>query len=166
VLNLSVTATALAQDRALTGLAGQLLGGPAHLMENKITYKQRVAGNWPGLRVLGEEVHKHSDAAYFHARGYPDPVVTIAVCLDDCAVNAGPVRVCPGTRRRAIPSIPTENGPVVPDSAAPDAASIPLTAAAGAVLAWDARLVHASGPNTTGRPRRLLVLGYAPTPAR
>lgn len=92
--------------------------------------------------------------------------MTIAVCLDDCAVNAGPVRVCPGTHRRAIPSIPTENGPVVPDSAAPDAASIPLTAAAGAVLAWDSRLVHASGPNTTGRPRRLLVLGYAPTPAR
>lgn len=58
MLNLSVTATALAQDRALTGLAGQLLGGPAHLMENKITYKQRVAGHWPNLRVPGEQVHK------------------------------------------------------------------------------------------------------------
>jgi ectoine hydroxylase-related dioxygenase (phytanoyl-CoA dioxygenase family) len=51
-------------------------------------------------------------------------------------------------------------GPVVPDAAAPDTDAVLLTADAGTVIAWDAALVHASGPNTSGHSRRLLVLGY------
>jgi ectoine hydroxylase-related dioxygenase (phytanoyl-CoA dioxygenase family) len=54
-------------------------------------------------------------------------------------------------------------GPVVPDEQAPDSAAVTLVAAAGTVLIWDANLVHASGPNLSDEPRRLLVLGYAPT---
>jgi hypothetical protein len=147
-----------------------LLGGRPRLMEEKITYKQRVAlaRDWPTLRVLGEEVRKHSDAAYFHTRGFNDPIVTVAVCLDDAPAESGAVRVWPGSHRQRLPHIRTsDHGPVVPDPAAPDAAGVTLAALAGSALAWDARLVHASGPNTTGRPRRLLILGYArATPAR
>jgi ectoine hydroxylase-related dioxygenase (phytanoyl-CoA dioxygenase family) len=133
-------------------------------MEEKITYKQRISmtSDWPSLRVLGEEVHKHSDAAYFHARGFHDPIVTLTICLDDAPAESGTVRVWPGSHRQHLPHVPTkDHGPVVPDAAAPDEASVTLTASAGSVLAWDARLVHASGPNTTGNPRRLLILGYA-----
>jgi hypothetical protein len=163
VLDLAPTAEQIAHDPELTAMVAELLGGPPHLMEDKITYKQRVSigGGWPRLRCLDEEVHKHSDAAYFHARGFRDPIITLAICLDDAPAEAGAVRVWPGSHRRQLPHLPTpDHGPVVPDAAAPDEESVTLDATAGSVLAWDARLVHASGPNTTRRPRRLLILGY------
>lgn len=164
VLDIAPTARTVARGGRLLVAVDQLLGGPSTLMEDKITFKQRVVVKrpWPSLRRLGEEVHKHSDAAYFHARGYRDPVVTVAVCLDDVPDGSGPVRVWPGSHLQGLPHLPTrDHGPVVPDEYAPDETSVPLIADAGSVLAWDARLVHASGPNTTGSPRRLLVLGYA-----
>lgn len=163
VLDIAPTAGVVARNGQLLEAVERLLGEPPVLMEDKITYKQRMtmAPPWSSLRVLGEEVRKHSDAAYFHARGYRDPIVTVAVCLDDVPADSGPVRVWPGSHLQDLPHLPTlEHGPVVPDTYAPDETSVPLIAGAGSVLAWDARLVHASGPNTTGSPRRLLVLGY------
>jgi hypothetical protein len=159
------SAAALADNGALTGLAGALLGAPARLMEDKIMYKQVIdtPARWAALPTLSEEVCKHTDTAYFAARGH-QRVLTVAVCLDECTERAGALRVWPGTHRKAIDMLPTAHqGPVVPDRAAPDAEAVTLVASPGTVLAWDAGLVHASGPNTSGRPRRLLVLGYAPT---
>lgn len=168
VLDLAPTAQAVARDGKLLDAVGRLLGGSPVLMENKITYKQRVTVErpWSSLRLLGEQVCKHSDAAYFHARGFRDPIATVAVCLDDVPAGSGPVRVWPGSHLQSLPHLPTpDHGPVVPDAYAPDEGSVPLVAATGSVLIWDARLVHASGPNTTRNPRRLLVLGYAPATA-
>jgi hypothetical protein len=164
VFDLAPTAQQVGYAPELIATVTELLGGPPRLMEEKITYKQRISmtGDWPTLRLLGEEVHKHSDAAYFHARGFHDPIVTLAVCLDDAPAESGAVRVWPGSHRQRLPHILTrDHGPVVPDTAAPDEAGVTLAACAGSGLAWDARLVHASGPNTTGHPRRLLILGYA-----
>jgi hypothetical protein len=164
VLDLAPAAAALAHGAGLGRLATDLLDRPALLMEDKLMVKQKVdvAAGWAELPVLGEEVCKHTDAAYFEARGY-NRVLTVALCLDDCTDEAGALRVWPGTHRRPVQHVPTANqGPVVPDHAAPDADAVLLEAPAGTVLAWDARLVHASGPNRSGRPRRLLVLGYAP----
>ncbi|WP_460302022.1 phytanoyl-CoA dioxygenase family protein [Actinocorallia aurea] len=142
-------------------VASVLLGGPVTLIDDKISFKQRVPGTAPA-RTLGEEVHKHTDAAYYRRRGLTGDIVTLAVCLDDCAEASGPVRVWPGSHLHEAPEETTvDHGPVIPDAAAPDHEGVALTAKAGDVLAWDARLVHASGPNTSGRPRRLLILGFA-----
>lgn len=164
VVDLSAAASAVADSDPLRTLAADLLGAPPRLMDNKFMYKQvvDVDAGWADLPVLGEEVCKHTDAAYYSARGYPR-VLTVAICLDPCTEAAGALRVWPGSQRRPVDMIPTANqGPVVPDSAAPDPDAVTLLAAPGWALAWDAALVHASGPNVTGRPRRLLVLGYAP----
>lgn len=164
VNDLSPAVAALADDESLRGLVTVLLGGPARLMDNKFMYKQvlDIGAGWAALPVLGEEVCKHTDAAYFSARGF-DRVLTVAVCLDDCTASAGALRVWPGTHRHNVEMVSTDNqGPVVPDESAPNADAVILTASAGTVLVWDAALVHASGPNTSGGPRRLLVLGYAP----
>ncbi|SCL19851.1 phytanoyl-CoA dioxygenase family protein [Micromonospora inyonensis] len=164
VVDLSPTATTVADDHALRAVVADLLGAPPALMDNKLMYKQTVdiSAGWATLPVLGEEVRKHTDAAYYATRGYPR-VLTVAVCLDPCTEKAGALRVWPGSHRRTIGMIPTDNqGPVVPDAAAPDTAAVTLVAAPGTVLVWDAALVHASGPNTSGHPRRLLVLGYSP----
>jgi Phytanoyl-CoA dioxygenase (PhyH) len=165
VTDLVPSVRALALHPQLTGTAAELLGTAACLMEDKIMYKQtvNVPAAWANLPTLGEEVCKHTDAAYFAARGYPH-VLTVAVCLDECTAETGALRVWPGTHRRRIPMMPTEHqGPVVPDDAAPDSDAVTLTASPGSVLMWDAALVHASGPNTSRDPRRLVVLGYAPT---
>ncbi|MFV2110260.1 phytanoyl-CoA dioxygenase family protein [Micromonospora sp. LOL_015] len=164
VVDLSPAATAMADSLALRGVVADLLGAPPKLMDNKLMYKQTVdiTAGWATLPVLGEEVRKHTDAAYYATRGYPR-VLTVAVCLDPCTETAGALRVWPGSHRHTITMIPTDNqGPVVPDTAAPDEAALTLVAEPGSVLIWDAALVHASGPNTSGRLRRLLVLGYSP----
>ena len=162
VADLAPAFAELAGSRSLLDMASALLGGAARLMEDKVTYKAAldVDAGWAALPVLGEEVCKHSDAAYFAERGF-GRVVTVAVCLDDCSTEAGALRVWPGSHRQEVEHVPTaDQGPVVPDESAPDAAAVTLTAAAGTVLAWDAAVVHASGPNRTDNPRRLLVLGY------
>ncbi|MEV4716669.1 phytanoyl-CoA dioxygenase family protein [Micromonospora noduli] len=144
-------------------LASAMLAADVMLMENKVTYKAALADDagWADLPVLGEDVRKHSDAAYFAARGFAR-VITVALCLDDCPAAAGALQVWPGSHRRLVRHEPTANqGPVVPDEGAPDDQAVTLEAPAGTLLAWDAALVHASGPNSTGKPRRLLVLGYA-----
>lgn len=167
VTDLVPSAAALASSPLLTGIAAELLGAAPRLMEDKLMYKQTVSAplERADLPTLGEEVRKHIDATYFAARGHPR-VLTVAVCLDECTEAAGALRMWPGSHRRTVAMVPTEHqGPVVPDHAAPDSDAITLTAGPGSVLAWDAALVHASGPNTSGHPRRLLVLGYAPTAA-
>jgi ectoine hydroxylase-related dioxygenase (phytanoyl-CoA dioxygenase family) len=164
VVDLSPAAVAVADRPELLAIVADLLGAPPKLMDNKLMYKQTVdiTAGWAALPVLGEEVRKHTDAAYYARRGY-SRVLTVAVCLDPCTETAGALRVWPGSHRHTIEMIPTDNqGPVVPDAAAPDAAAVTLVAEPGAVLIWDAALVHASGPNTSGHPRRLLVLGYSP----
>lgn len=162
VLAAAPAAAALADDAWMTTTISGLLGSPVQMMEDKFMYKQQldVDAAWAELPQLGEEVRKHTDAAYFGARGY-DRVITVAVCLDDCTAEAGALKVWPGTHRRPLAMVDTERqGPVVADSDAPDDDAVTLTAPAGSVLAWDSALVHASGPNTSGNPRRLLVLGY------
>jgi Phytanoyl-CoA dioxygenase (PhyH) len=162
VVDLAPTVAAVADD--LRAVITDLIGPAPRLMENKFMYKQVVdiAAGWAGLPVLGEEVRKHTDAAYFSARGY-QRVLTVALCLDPCTTQTGALRVWPGSHRRTINMTATDNqGPVVLDAEAPDDAAVTLVATPGSVLAWDSALVHASGPNTSGRPRRLLVLGYAP----
>jgi hypothetical protein len=164
VVDLSATAASVAEGDAVRAVVADLLGARSLLMENKFMYKQvvDVACGWAGLPVLSEEVCKHTDAAYFAARGY-HRVLTVAVCLDVCTEAAGALRVWPGSHLRAIEMVATDSqGPVVPDTDAPDDAAVTLVAAPGTVLVWDSALVHASGPNSSGRPRRLLVLGYAP----
>jgi hypothetical protein len=165
VLDLASSAARLAHGAELRGVVADLLGVEPQLVEDKFMYKQVVdaATDWADLPTLGEEVCKHTDAAYFQARGY-ERVVTVAVCLDECTAEAGALKVWPGSHQRVVEQVDTANqGPVVPDHAAPDSTAVTLEAHPGSVLAWDARLVHASGPNTSGNPRRLLVLGYAPT---
>lgn len=162
VVDLSPTALEVASSAPLRAIVADLLGAPPRLMENKFMYKQVVDVEWAELPVLGEEVRKHTDAAYFCARAY-HRVLTVAVCLDPCTEAAGALRVWPGSHRLPVETVATDNqGPVIPDTAAPDAEALTLIAAPGWTLAWDAALVHASGPNISGRPRRLLVLGYAP----
>jgi ectoine hydroxylase-related dioxygenase (phytanoyl-CoA dioxygenase family) len=162
VTDLAETFAETASGWPLIELATTLLGSQATLMEDKVTYKTAldIEAPWADLPVLGEEVRKHSDAAYFESRGF-GRVLTVVLCLDDCPAEAGALRVWPGSHRASIEQVPTaEQGPVVPDESAPDAAAVTLTGEAGTVLAWDSALVHASGPNQTTSPRRLLVLGY------
>ncbi|WP_433724581.1 phytanoyl-CoA dioxygenase family protein [Actinoplanes sp. CA-051413] len=162
VADLAETFVEMASSPLLVDLATMLLGSRATLMEDKVTYKTAldIEAPWANLPVLGEEVRKHSDAAYFESRGF-SRVLTVALCLDDCPAEAGALRVWPGSHRAIIEHVPTaEQGPVVPDESLPDFAAVTLTGEAGTVLAWDSALVHASGPNQTTKPRRLLVLGY------
>ncbi|MEU9741087.1 phytanoyl-CoA dioxygenase family protein [Micromonospora chersina] len=163
VVDLAPVFARMAASGEIELLASSMLAAKTTLMEDKVTYKAALAdqAGWADLPVLGEDVRKHSDASYFAARGF-GRVITVALCLDDCPAAAGALQVWPGSHRRPVRHELTPNqGPVVPDGDAPDHQAVTLEAPAGSLLAWDAALVHASGPNSTGRPRRLLVFGYS-----
>jgi ectoine hydroxylase len=126
VLDLAPVATDVAASAELGRAVARLLGGQQQLMEDKFMYKQVVDihASWAALPVLGEEVCKHTDAAYFAARGY-GRVLTVAVCLDDCTEAAGALRVWPGTHQQVIEQVhtasqgrscPTTRRPIVPPS--------------------------------------------------
>ena len=169
VLEQTPQVAALAASSVMQGLATELLAGQVvEVIDTKFMYKATIdiSVDWADLPELGEEVCKHTDAAYYRTRGY-DRVLTVAVCLDDCREAAGSLQVWPGTHLADIKMVSTERqGPVVLDGAAPDKDAVSLYAPAGSILVWDSALVHASGPNVSGRPRRLLVLGYAATPGQ
>jgi ectoine hydroxylase len=166
VADLSPLIAALARDPRITALLTRAGHRGYALMEDKITYKQHLGhpDRPRGLPVLGEEVRKHTDADYFRRRGHHH-AVSLAVLLDDCTPEAGAMRFWPGSHRTTPRPVDTPHqGPVITDADAPESAAITPEARAGSVLLWDAALIHASAPNTSGRPRRLLVFGYAPTP--
>jgi len=126
VIDVCPTASAVADSDEIRAVVAELLGAAPRLMENKFMYKQVVdiAASWANLPVLGEEVCKHTDAAYFSARRH-DRVLTVAICLDPCTERSGALRVWPGSHRRSIEIVATDHqGPVVTDNDAPDTAAV------------------------------------------
>jgi hypothetical protein len=160
IADLSAPIADLAAHPLHQAVLGQLLRAPRRI-EDKLMLKQRLPGQAGAGPVLGPEVHRHTDAVYFVKRGFSADVVSSAFVLDDCPLESGPLRVWPGTHRRAMPvEEGGPHGPVVPARAAPDAEAVDLVVPAGSLLFWHSRLVHASADNRSGRPRRLAVFGH------
>jgi hypothetical protein len=163
IAGLSPAIAGLADHPLLRAILARLLRGAPRLVEDKLMLKQQLGdrGAQDGWPVLGPEVHRHIDGVYFARRGLSGDVVSSAFVLDDCCSASGPLRVWPGSHRRAMPlEDGGPHGPVVPDHAAPESEAVELVAPAGSLLLWHSRLVHASRVNRSGRPRRLVVFGH------
>ena len=163
IADLSHAIAGLADHPLLRAILARLLRGTPRLIEDKLMLKQPLPdrGATSGGPVLGPEVHRHIDGAYFARRGLSTDVVSSAFVLDDCQSASGPLRVWPGSHRRAIAlEDGGPHGPIVPDRAAPESEAVELVVPAGSLLLWHSRLVHASRANRSGRPRRLVVFGH------
>jgi len=163
VNDVSPVFTKYSGDERLVRPLRDLLGCEPVLMEEKLNYKQLLPGN-PDV-VTGEEGDDsfpfHTDLAYFWLDGYPAETLSSAITIDATTEENGPICVVPGSHRRDWP-IRTDWPPVLVDGAVGDDEAVPLLAPAGSVFIFHSALVHASAPNRTDAPRRLIIFSHYP----
>jgi len=92
----------------------------------------------------------HIDQA--EAVGGPSMYVHLVCTLDEFTAQSGATRAVPGSHRWSEPPGPLEDL---------EHLTVPLTAPAGSLIAFDGRLVHGAGQNHTDRPRRALHVFFA-----
>jgi ectoine hydroxylase-related dioxygenase (phytanoyl-CoA dioxygenase family) len=147
-------------SQAMADVCRATLGGDAYFFFDQFVVK----GTEQGLPFGW-----HQDSGYMVGNGGPadhQPYLTCWCPLDDATEDNGTVRVLPfptaPESRAAI--LPHQRQPVTNDlTAGPaDAKGVVLEVSAGDVVAFSSRLLHATGANTTDRPRRVYLAQYTP----
>lgn len=132
-----------ARNGALTRWLDRLMGGKTLLFKDKINFK------YPG----GDGFKAHQDQAAGWTR-YAPLFVTALVTIDAATIENGCLEIATAPRQQAL--IGTEWAPL--DEAALDLVAVPTQP--GDVIFFDSFVAHASKPNLTASPRRVLYLTY------
>jgi ectoine hydroxylase-related dioxygenase (phytanoyl-CoA dioxygenase family) len=130
----------------------------------QLNYKQPLPEPIDAIEATrGDDQYSvHSDWAYYEGT-FPPGILTSIVFLDENREDSGPLEVWPGTHTEEYEHENIDGlGRQIPDDVLDHDAGEKVTGPAGSVLIFDCRLVHSSGPNTSGRPRRLAIYGHAP----
>jgi hypothetical protein len=133
----------LIRDGALTRWAGTLMGGQVVLFKEKINFK--MAGG-PGFKA-----HQDQQAGWTR---YAPIFITALVTIDPATLENGCLEIVPGRHREGL--IGEEWNPL-------DESGLslrPVPTAPGDAIFFDSFVPHASKPNFTNAPRRLLYLTY------
>lgn len=120
-----------------------LMGGPAVLFKEKINFKL------PG--ASGFEAHQDQQAGWTR---YAPVFVTALVAIDPATIQNGCLELVAGRHREGL--IGEEWNPVDEDSLS----LVAVPAEPGDVIFFDSFVPHASKPNLTDAPRRILYLTY------
>ncbi|MDX6225306.1 MAG: hypothetical protein QOE64_1682 [Frankiales bacterium] len=155
----------LERDPRLLDPMRELLGCEPVLLEEKLNGKERLAVDLDalGLRHWAPEFPWHTDMHYFYFDGYPDTTLSSAIALDDCTEDNGPLRFIPGSHHKHDWPVRSEWPPDLAEGAVDDELGVPLICPAGTVVVFHSRVVHASSPNRTARPRRLIIYSHFPS---
>lgn len=122
---------------------GALMGGPVVLFKEKINFKMPGA---PGFKA-----HQDQQAGWSR---YAPLFVTAMVAMDPATVENGCLEMAAGRHREGL--IGEEWNPLRDE----DLDLLPVPAAPGDVIFFDSFAPHASKPNFTASPRRILYLTY------
>lgn len=120
-----------------------LMGGPVHLFKDKINFKMPGA---PGFKA-----HQDQQAGWTR---YAPIFVTAMVSLDPATIENGCLEMVAGRHREGLIG---EDWTPLRDE---DLTLIPVPTAPGDVIFFDSFAPHASKPNFTDQPRRILYLTY------
>ena len=132
------------------------------LFEDHRVFMSSFLIKWPGP---GSDLYLHRDTTYVDEDRFRS--LSLWVALDDAdeALGNGPLLVLPGSHRaeeyrgtNVVPSHRDDDDEILPTLTA-----VPVRA--GEAVIMDNRLLHASGPNTTDRPRVALAGAVAPREA-
>jgi hypothetical protein len=155
----------VSNDPRLIGPMRQIMGHEPILMEEKLNYKQPLPQRVEGIEIRqsDDRFPVHNDWAYYRAQDYPTDILSSAIALDDNPVESGPIHVWPGSHRehREHEPVPIGGLQVKPGLIDFDA-GVDILAPAGSVMVFHALLVHNSRPNTSGRPRRMMIYSHYP----
>jgi hypothetical protein len=134
---------ALVREGALARWTAALMGGPVTLFKDKINFKMPGA---PGFKA-----HQDQQAGWGR---YAPIFVTAMVAIDPATLENGCLEIAPGRHREGL--IGQEWNPLEEDGL--DLQAVPT--GPGDVIFFDSFAPHASKPNFTDRPRRILYLTY------
>lgn len=156
----------IATGETLLGPMREMMGDEPILMEEKLNYKQPMGKALEGIRAhpQGDAFPIHQDWAYYAHNGYPQSIISSAICLDDCTEENGPLRIWPGSHRQAYEHTPREGFKgihVIPGSL-DEEGGMDVCAPAGTVMFFHSLLAHNSRNNNSGRPRRLMIYSHYP----
>ena len=146
----SVYDAALRHKKTL-GIVSQLIGEGLRFNGDKLNMKS--AG-------YGSPVEWHQDWAFYPHTN--DDLLAVGIALDEMTLENGALLVVPGSHRGKLYSH-HQDGVFVGAITEPDADfsnAAPITVPAGGITIHHVRMVHGSAPNTSGKPRRLLLFQY------
>ena len=166
IVDLALALARFSRDRRLLDPMTELMGDEPVLMEEKLNYKQPVP-TMEGFRVPADDDRfpVHNDWAYYRVNGYPKEIVSSAITIDECHRDNGPIRVFPGTHKRHVDHLRVRNGLEVPAGTVDPDRSVAVLAPAGSVMFFHSCLIHTSGPNDSGAPRRMMIYSHYPKSA-
>ena len=133
----------LVRDGALSRWAAALMGGPVVLFKDKINFK---APGGPGFKA-----HQDQQAGWSR---YAPLFLTALVSIDPATLENGCLEMAPGRHREGL--IGEEWNPLDETGLA----LVPTPTEPGDVVFFDSYAPHASKPNFTALPRRILYLTY------
>lgn len=157
----------VSEDDRLLQPMRDLLGCEPLMLEEKLNGKELLAltadalGDLP-VRPSSDAFPFHTDFHYFYLDGYPPETLSSAVAIDACTKDNGALRVVAGSHLREWPLASTWP-PYLDESSFPPGEQIYLECPAGTVVVFHSKLAHASSPNTTSEPRRLLIYSHYPS---
>ena len=134
----------LVRAGALARWVAALMGGPVALFKEKINFKM------PG--GAGFKAHQDQQAGWGR---YAPVFVTALVTIDPATLANGCLELVAGRHREGLLG---EEWAPLPDP--PTLGLQPVPTAPGDVIFFDSFVPHASAPNHTAQPRRLLYLTY------
>ena len=137
---------ALCDGEKLRGVASRLFGEPAVLFKDKINFKL------PGGD--GFKPHQDQQAGW---SAYADLFITAMVSIDATTAENGCLELCPGQHRQGL--LGDEWTPLSDDDMRRLGAR-PVPTRVGDAVFFDSYAPHASGPNLTPEPRRVLYVTY------
>jgi hypothetical protein len=157
----------VSQDDRLLQPMRDLLGCEPLMLEEKLNGKELLAltaeelGTLP-VRASSDGFPFHTDFHYFYLDGYPPETLSSAIAIDECTKANGALRVVPGSHLLDWPLASTWP-PYLDEASFPSDAQVYLECPAGTVVVFHSKLAHASSPNTTADPRRLLIYSHYPS---
>ncbi len=144
----------------LLDIAEDLLGPNLKFHHSKLNFKWHSGG---------EEVKWHQDIQFWPHTNYSP--LTIGVYLDDVTPDMGPMGIIPGSHKRELYNLASEDGTWTGSINDTDLKTVDLDNVAwlqgprGSVTVHSCRSVHGSYPNRSATMRPLLLHTYAPADA-
>ena len=162
--DLSLFLAQISQDERLVSPMRQIMGDEPMLMEEKLNYKQPLLEPVVGIetRKHDDRFPIHNDWAYYKAQNYPQSLISSAICIDDLTPDSGPLHVWPGSHHSHLEHEATDIGWQVMPGAVDFEGGVDILCPAGSVLLFHVLIVHNSRPNTSGRPRRVMIYTHFP----
>lgn len=145
-----VYAQALRHERVLD-IVAQLIGPAIRTNGNKLNMK---------LAELGSSVEWHQDWAFYPHTN--DDLLAVGVCIDDMTEENGCLMVVPGSHKGKIYDHHQDGYFIgaVTEADFDDSAAEKIELKAGGLSIHHVRALHGSLPNTSDKPRRLMLFQY------